>query len=69
MSDGRTATRSACRAAGVDAEPPAEAGATGANAGWRPTWFSHSLDWDSWIDIDVPVPRFVRASPGAIWRS
>ena len=56
---------------GSTANPPAlsSAASTSANAGLRATWFSHSLLWDSWIDIDVPRPRFVRSSAGSIWRS
>ena len=46
-----------------------ERASTSANARLRATWFSHSLLCDSWIDIEVPVPRFVRARPGSIWRS
>ena len=71
ISDGSTPTSAACSSVGVDLEAAAGelVGEHLANAGLRATWFSHSLLWDSWIDIDVPLPRFVRSSAGSIWRS
>ena len=67
MSDGRTATERRVQRAGVDRRSrrrPARRRCTGANAGLRPTWFSHSLLCDSCADIDVPRPRFVRVELG-----
>ena len=71
ISDGRTWTSTRCTASGSSATLPAASSAaiTAANAELRATWFSHSLLWDSCTDIDVPWPRFVRASSGAIWLS
>ncbi len=56
---------------GATGNPPApsSAASTSAKAGLRATWFSHSLLWDSWIDIDVPRPRLVRSRAGSTWRS
>ncbi len=71
ISDGRTSASEARSAATSVLAPAAvsSAASTGANAGLRATWFSHSLLWDSWIDIEVPPPRLVRDSSAGIWRS
>ena len=65
----RRARRAARRRCTAKPPAPSSAASTSANAGLRATWFSHSLLWDSWIDIDVPVPRLVRSSAGSTWRS
>ena len=71
ISDGRTAVSVAWTSSPLTAKPAlvSSCASTPANAGLRPTWFSHSLLWDSWIDIDVPSSSVVRASSGATWRS
>src|SRR6266851_2737385 len=55
----------------LEPEPaaPSSAASTSAKAGLRATWFSQSLLWDSWIDIEVPHPTLVRSSAGSTWRS
>ena len=39
------------------------------NGRLRPTKFSHSRLWDSWIPSETPVPSPVRTSAGSDWRS
>ena len=71
ISERWTPTSVACSSRGAIAKPAAASSpaSSSAKAALRATWFSHSLLWDSWIDIEVPRPRFVLIRAGSIWRS